>query len=96
MKIIFRVFVTNCAGALWEHVPSSNFFQGMSRVQLGEPQFELGTQIPLGDEHNNSIRLSYADIFQHNTSYQAYCYLFRSIIRILKVESKSFAKEIEP
>ena len=37
---------------LWEHVPISNFSQGISRVQLGESQVELGTQILLGDEHS--------------------------------------------
>ena len=30
--------------ALWEHVPSSNFFQGMSLVQLGKSQIELGDE----------------------------------------------------
>ena len=29
--------------ALWEHVPISNFSHGISRVQLGESQVELGT-----------------------------------------------------
>ena len=41
------------------------------------------------------MRLSYADIFQHNISYQGYDYLFHSMIRILKVESENFAKEME-
>ena len=41
--------------ALWEHVPISNFSQGISRVQLGESQVELGTQILLGDEHSRLI-----------------------------------------
>ena len=34
------------------------------------------------------MRLSYTDIVQHNTSYQGHSYLFRSMIRILKVESE--------
>ena len=39
--------------ALWEHVPNSNFSQGMSRVRLRESRVELGTQIPLGDEQQH-------------------------------------------
>ena len=38
------------------------------------------------------MRLSYADIFQHNNSYQADPYLFCSIITILKVESEKFCQ----
>ena len=38
------------------------------------------------------MRLSYADIFQHNTSYQARSYLFRNMIRILKVESETICQ----
>ena len=30
------------------------------------------------------MRLSYTDVFQHNTSYQGHNYLFRRIIKILK------------
>ena len=41
------------------------------------------------------MRLSYADIFQHNTSYQAHCYLFHSMIRILKMESETFCRRDE-
>ena len=33
---------------------------------------------------------SYADFFQHNTIYQGHGYVFCSMIRILKVESKTF------
>ena len=36
------------------------------------------------------MRLSYADIFQNNASYQAHGHLFYSVIRISKVESKKF------
>ena len=36
--------------------------------------------------------LSYADIFQHNTSSQAQGYLFCSMLISLKVESKSFCQ----
>ena len=36
------------------------------------------------------MRLSYADIFQHNTSFQEHGHLFRSMIRILTVESETF------
>ena len=38
------------------------------------------------------MRLSYADIFQHNTSFQEHGYLFRSMIAILKVESEMFCR----
>ena len=38
------------------------------------------------------MRLSYADIFQHNTSYQGHGYLFRSMLRVLKVESEKFCR----
>ena len=38
------------------------------------------------------MRLSYADIFQYNTKYQAHGYQFRSIIRILRVESEKFCR----
>ena len=51
--IIVCVFID----ALWEHVPSSNFSQGMSRVQLGESQVGRGTQIPLGDEQRHMSRV---------------------------------------
>ena len=36
------------------------------------------------------MRISYADIFQHNTSYQANGYLFCIILIVLKVESENF------
>ena len=36
------------------------------------------------------MKLSYTDIFQQNTSYPGYSYLFRSMMRILKVESEVF------
>ena len=38
--------------ALWEHIPTSNFSRSY-RVKLGESQVEIGTQIPLGDEHSD-------------------------------------------
>ena len=38
------------------------------------------------------MQLSYADILQHNTSYQAHGYLFCSMLRILKVESERFCQ----
>ena len=41
---------------------------------------------------NNSIRLSYADIFQHNTNYQGHGYLFHNMIRISKVKSEQFCQ----
>ena len=53
MKIIVCVWLELITDALWEHVPSSNFYQGISRVQLGESQVKLGTQILLGDEQTN-------------------------------------------
>ena len=36
------------------------------------------------------MRLSYPDIFQHNISHQAHGYLFRSMIKIFKLESETF------
>ena len=50
-----RVRLQLITDALWEHVPSSNLSQGISRVQLGEFQVELGMQIPLGDEQQNKL-----------------------------------------
>ena len=38
------------------------------------------------------MRLSYADIFQHNTSYQAHGYLFCSMLGVFKVESEWFCR----
>ena len=50
MKIIICVFITNYRGIMGTCPECSNFSQGISRVQLREPQVELGTQIPLGYE----------------------------------------------
>ena len=38
------------------------------------------------------MRLSFADIFSHNTNYQPHGYLFYSVARILKVQNKNFCR----
>ena len=43
---------------IWTLSTQCNFFQRISQVQVGEPQVELGTQIPLGDERYHYFLLS--------------------------------------
>ena len=43
---------------IWTLFTQCNFFQRISQVQVGEPQVELGTQIPLGDERYHYFLLS--------------------------------------
>ena len=73
-------------GALWEHVPRSNFSQRISRVQLGESQVELGTQIPLGNEHlqclEDSRCESQATVCQRKINYIYYYINKRYVINV--------------
>ena len=41
------------------------------------------------------MRLSYADVFQHNTRYQLHGKIFHSMVNFLTLESENFAQEIE-
>ena len=38
------------------------------------------------------MRLSYADVFHHNTSHQGHGYIFPSMVGVLKMESKTFCR----
>ena len=41
------------------------------------------------------MRLSYGNVFEHNTSSQGHGYIFHSMINILKVESETSSEKIE-